>query len=71
MLGDLIQIKRYEKRLTVWQLAQKMGIATVTVRAWEGGSERPSDQQMEQMATILGFVNIECAPFVVYKFMPL
>jgi len=31
MLGDLIQIRRYENRLTLWQLAQKMGIVTVSV----------------------------------------
>ena len=27
-LGNLIQIKRYEKNVTIYQLAQKMGIAT-------------------------------------------
>ena len=54
-LGDLIQIKRYEKRLTLWRLAHKMGIATATVRAWERGTARPGEQQMEQLAKILDF----------------
>jgi len=54
-LGDLIQIKRYEKRLTVWQLALKMGIATATVRAWEGNDKQPNELQMTQLENLLGF----------------
>jgi ribosome-binding protein aMBF1 (putative translation factor) len=53
-LGDLIQIKRFEKRLTLWQLAQKMGIATATVRRWEGGTDQPNKQQMELLTKLLG-----------------
>jgi ribosome-binding protein aMBF1 (putative translation factor) len=54
-LGDLIQIKRYEKRLTVWQLALKMGIATAMIRAWECNTEHPNGQQRGELANILGF----------------
>ena len=46
MLGDLIQIKRYEKKLTLGQLAQKMGIATASVRRWEEGICLPNDAQI-------------------------
>jgi ribosome-binding protein aMBF1 (putative translation factor) len=53
-LGDLIQIKRYEKRLTLWQLAQKMGIAAQLIRAWEDETARPTQQQCEQLAAIIG-----------------
>ena len=54
-IGDLIQIKRYEKRLRLWQLAQKMGIATATVRAWENGTSQPNKQQIEQLMKLLEF----------------
>jgi transcriptional regulator with XRE-family HTH domain len=53
-LGDLIQVKRYEKRLTLWQLAQKMGIATSLVRAWEMGGSPPNLRHLEQLGILLG-----------------
>ena len=53
MLGDLIQVKRYENRLTRGQLAIKVGIAAATVRAWEHDVDRPDEHQMRQMAEIL------------------
>lgn len=53
-LGDLIQVKRYEKRLTIKQLARKMGIATASVRAWECDTGHPNEQQTMQLLTILG-----------------
>ena len=54
-LGDLIRIKRYEKLLTRWELAQKMGIATATIRAWEGSIRWPDSQQLEVLSSVLGF----------------
>jgi ribosome-binding protein aMBF1 (putative translation factor) len=56
-LGDLIQMKRYEKNLTLWQLAQKMGIATSLVKAWEAGSYKPDVQQIMLLTKYLGFVD--------------
>jgi ribosome-binding protein aMBF1 (putative translation factor) len=53
-LGDLIQIKRYEKRLTVGQLAEKMGIAQTTIRAWERDGCEPDPQRLEALGEILG-----------------
>jgi transcriptional regulator with XRE-family HTH domain len=54
-LGDLIQIRRYEKNLTLWQLAQKMGIAAASVRAWEEGGCWPNPTQMAFLAKFLPF----------------
>jgi len=54
-LGDFIQVKRYEKKLTLGQLAQKMGIATATVRDWEEGVNQPDSKQMALLTKYLGF----------------
>jgi transcriptional regulator with XRE-family HTH domain len=62
-LGDLIQIKRYEQRLTIEQLALKMGIAPKTIRSWQSDSERPCDRHLGQLSDILGFKltdNLSC-----------
>jgi len=48
-LGDLIQVKRYEKGFTRGQLAAKMGIAVAKVKAWESNMERPNQQEMTQL----------------------
>jgi DNA-binding transcriptional regulator YiaG len=56
-LGDLIQVKRYGKNLTLWQLGQKMGITTASVRAWEQGTDRPNHEQMVLLAKHLGFAS--------------
>jgi len=53
--GDLFHIKRYEKHLTLSQIAKQMGIAQTTVKAWEMDEERPDRRQMEQLAELLGF----------------
>jgi DNA-binding transcriptional regulator YiaG len=54
-IGDLIQIKRYEKKLTLWQLAQKMGIAAASLRAWEDGTYQPNGQQIALLTIHLEF----------------
>ena len=54
-MGDLIQVKRYEKRLTLSQLAQKMGITSASVRAWEDGTGQPNCQQITLLTKHLGF----------------
>jgi DNA-binding transcriptional regulator YiaG len=60
-LGDLIQVKRYEKRLTLWKLAQKMGITTGSVRGWEDGTGQPNSQQIALLMKHLGFALREWA----------
>jgi DNA-binding transcriptional regulator YiaG len=60
-LGDLIQVKRYEKKLTLWQLAQKMGITTTSVQTWEDGTSRPNGQQIALLIKYLGFALVKLA----------
>jgi ribosome-binding protein aMBF1 (putative translation factor) len=54
-LGYFIQVRRYEKRLPLWQLAQKMGITTASVQAWEEGTSQPDGQQMALLTKYLRF----------------
>ena len=54
-LGDLIQVKRHEKKPTRWHLASKMGIATLTVRGWEFGTSQPDQRQLAHIEKILDF----------------
>jgi transcriptional regulator with XRE-family HTH domain len=58
-LRNLIQVNRYEKKLTLWQAAQKMGVATASVRAWEMGIGRPDQEQIQRLAIILGVNRID------------
>jgi ribosome-binding protein aMBF1 (putative translation factor) len=53
-IGDLIQVKRMEKKLTPGHLAAKMGIATALIRSWEDGTSRPNNQQLKVLASLLG-----------------
>jgi DNA-binding transcriptional regulator YiaG len=53
-LGDLIHMKRYQENLTLWQLAQKMGITTASVRAWEDGIGQPNGLQIALLTKHLG-----------------
>jgi ribosome-binding protein aMBF1 (putative translation factor) len=54
-LGDLIQIKRYEKKFALCKLAENMGIAHTLIRAWERDASQPNRQQMEQLKKLLEF----------------
>jgi transcriptional regulator with XRE-family HTH domain len=56
-LGDLIQVKRYEKQITLRQLAEEMGIAPAAVRAWETGTDLPDNRQIAMLTTLL---RIDC-----------
>jgi DNA-binding transcriptional regulator YiaG len=53
-ISEWIQIKRIKKNLTPGHLAEKMGIASALVRAWEKGVEEPDKTQLEIMAKIFG-----------------
>jgi ribosome-binding protein aMBF1 (putative translation factor) len=53
-IGDLIQVKRHEKNLTLGHLAAKMGIATALVRSWEDGTGQPDNRQLKVLAGLLG-----------------
>ena len=54
-IGDAIHIKRREMGLSRWQFALRMGIATLTARAWELGLSHPNEQQVKLAEKILGF----------------
>ena len=54
-LGDWLKVKRLEKNLTPGHVAEKMGIATSLVRAWESCTRQPDIHQIKLLAAILGF----------------
>jgi len=54
-LGDLIHVKRNEKRLSLGRVAIKMGIAAADIRVWEANLSQPDVRQMELLAKILDF----------------
>jgi DNA-binding transcriptional regulator YiaG len=54
-IGDWIQVKRTEKKLSAYHLAAKMGIATALVRSWENGNSQPDNQQLKVLVNALGF----------------
>jgi transcriptional regulator with XRE-family HTH domain len=43
----MIKRKRYDQRVTSQQLGSQMGIAQVTLRAWERDLTRPNERQMD------------------------
>ena len=55
-LGDWIRVKRREKHLTRFHLANRMGISTTLVRSWESGNGQPCEQQLKTVEVILGIV---------------
>jgi DNA-binding transcriptional regulator YiaG len=59
-LGDWIQVKRQEKKLTPSHVAAKMGIATALVCSWENGTTQPDDRQLEILANLLDFDAGDC-----------
>jgi ribosome-binding protein aMBF1 (putative translation factor) len=54
-VGDWLKVKRVEKNLMPCHLAGKMGIATSLVCSWESNTCQPDSQQLEVLASILGF----------------
>jgi ribosome-binding protein aMBF1 (putative translation factor) len=53
-LGDHIHIKRYEKRLSLRQLAAMMGLAVTAVKSFEGDSELPNECEWQSLQKLLG-----------------
>jgi len=54
-LGDHIHIKRYEKHLTLAQVALYMGIATKKVKSFESDRKIPNEREWQSLQRILGF----------------
>src|ERR1017187_406772 len=53
-LGDHIHIKRYEKRLSLSQVALNMGLTTTAVKSFESDAELPNDLQWQSLQRLLG-----------------
>lgn|SRR6185437_8108073 len=53
-MADWIQVKLHEKGMAPYQLAEKMGIASVLVKTWKDGTVRPNAGHIREMITILG-----------------
>lgn len=52
-IGEWIRMKREQKRLARFQLAQRMGIASTLVRAWEAGNALPDEVQLALVREVL------------------
>jgi DNA-binding transcriptional regulator YiaG len=53
-LGDYIHIKRYEKRLTLSQVADNIGVTVAVVKSFESDVELPNDLQWLSLQELLG-----------------
>jgi DNA-binding transcriptional regulator YiaG len=53
-LGEWIQVRRQEKKLSPYHLAAKMGIATALVQSWESGASDPDDRQRQMLCSVFG-----------------
>lgn len=53
-IGELIKTWRKEKGLTQKQLAEKTGIATITIQQYEGGKRVPKAEFLARIAQALG-----------------
>ena len=54
-VGDQIQVKRIEARLTQRELARKVGVTPQTVQAWELDAVTPSAEEVRLLCEVLGF----------------
>ncbi len=45
-----LRILRFQKRLTLKQLADKIGVSVNTVNSWEYGRRKPSFKNMQKLA---------------------
>jgi transcriptional regulator with XRE-family HTH domain len=54
MKNEKLQNARNERGFTQRQLANKVGVALVTLRKWEGGTRSPSSSNRDLLCQILG-----------------
>lgn len=45
---------RHRNGLAPYHIAEKMGIATQVIKAWEAGKESPDPRQMRTLVALLG-----------------
>lgn len=53
-LGSRIQRLRKQRRMTMAQVAEGMGVSKPTVWAWEHGKARPVEHRLDALAQVLG-----------------
>jgi ribosome-binding protein aMBF1 (putative translation factor) len=53
-LGDHIHIKRYEKRLSLSQVADYVGVTMTVIKSFESDAELPNDSQLQSLQKLLG-----------------
>jgi ribosome-binding protein aMBF1 (putative translation factor) len=53
-LGDRIQIRRVEMKLSQAELASKIGITKLILRLWESDSQAPKGQEWQKLEALLG-----------------
>ena len=52
-LGERIQYARFEKGLSIAELARLIGVAEATMKTWEGGKARPRSNRIPVIAGAL------------------
>lgn len=57
-LAENIKLVRKQKCLTQEQLANKSGVATITIRQYEGEKRKPRMEQLEKIAQACGVKTI-------------
>jgi len=53
-VADWVSVKLHERGMSVYQLGEKMGIASALVNAWKDGSARPKACHIRGMVAVLG-----------------
>jgi RadC-like JAB domain len=53
--GDYIQAKRFENGLHPYQVADKIGVETALILAWENGTHMPDEKQWQMLSNLLSF----------------
>jgi DNA-binding transcriptional regulator YiaG len=53
-LGDSIKVKRYERDLTLGDIARKLGVSVSVVKDWEDDRRRPDENARKALDRLLG-----------------
>jgi len=52
-MGDQLLLKRIEANVTQSEVAQKLGVSTITVRKWEHGYACPTEDHWQALSHLL------------------
>ena len=56
-LGDQIKVKRYERSLSLDDVASKLGVEAALVKGWENDQVKPNESAWKALAPILGLTD--------------